>query len=163
MNVVCGRRKPSLLDSNLEHPTIAIAYKPTEWVLIDCEQVDLGEVKRWFGPNANEYTEGNNLNAMLCLFKHQTSRKKIIVGNAHFEHDPRRDHVKYAQAAFFIERAAKYIRENSGNDGYSLPFISGGDYNALPISSTLSAFYDEDIEGSNEMAPSLWQLPKDLP
>lgn len=76
-----------------------------------------------------------------------------------------------------MEKVAKYIRDNKGgdrhssmssvNDENSLPFISGGDFNALPISSVLSAIYNENIEDgdyvkANEV-PSLWQIPATLP
>ena len=36
----------------------------------------------------------------------------------------------------------------------SLPFIMGGDFNALPISSVMSAFYGEDIEAEDPLKPS---------
>lgn len=100
-----------------------------------------------------------------------------MLGNAHFEHHPDYDYVKFAQAICYIEKAAKYVRDNKGgarhssmssvNDENSLPFISGGDFNSLPISSVLSAFYNENIEAGDYVktneAPSLWQIPTDLP
>lgn len=97
-NVIYGQRKPSILypKSDLEHPTTAIAYKTEDWVLIDKELVDLGEVKRWFGPSADDYTSGVNTSAILCLLQNQKSHKTIVLGCAHFEHDPRKDHVKFA-------------------------------------------------------------------
>ena len=54
------------------------------------------------------------------------------------------DHVKYAQAVYSIERAAQFVRQNMAGKE-TLPFIMGGDFNALPISSAVSAFYNEDI------------------
>ena len=66
---------------------------------------------------------------MLCLFQHKASNKTIVVGNTHFEHNPLFDHVKFAQAAYYIERIAKYIRQNK-NAEETLPFISGGDFNS---------------------------------
>ena len=59
------------------------------------------------------------------------------------------------------------MRENKGvGDNDSLAFISGGDFNSLPISSAMSAFYNENIESgdyvkANEV-PSVWQIPEDL-
>ena len=66
-NVVYGRR--GVVASNgSEHHTVAIAYNYHEWVLIDKEEVDLAEVKRWFdGPTADQYATGPNLNALLCI------------------------------------------------------------------------------------------------
>lgn len=88
-----------------------------------------------------------------------------MVGNAHFEHNPIFDHVKYAQAIYYMERIAKYIRENKGMSD-SLPFISGGDFNSQPISSGLSAFHNEDIESSPALleleCPSVWTIPSEL-
>ena len=82
-----------------------------------------------------------------------------MIGNAHFEPNPLQDHVKFAQAVYFMERAAKYIRDNKGgarhnsmgtvSDTFTLPFIAGGDFNSLPISSVLSVFYNEDIESDD--------------
>ena len=95
---------------------------------------------------------------MLCLLQNTQTNATIVVGNAHFEHSPMLDHVKYGEAIYYVERAAQYIRENSvGRD--SLPFISGGDFNAQPKSSALSAFYNENIfEESGEASPSTWKV-----
>ena len=60
-----------------------------------------------------------------------------------------------------MEKAAKLVRDTAGADG-SVPCIIGGDFNSLPISSVLSAFYNENIESTDEetllMNPSVWQL-----
>lgn len=98
---------------------------------------------------------------MLCIFQHQPSNKKIVIGNVHLEHDPEKDHLKFAQAAFFLEKAANYVSEHKGMR-HSLPFICGGDYNSLPISSVLSAFYGENIESSKQ-GPSEWSIPATMP
>mgnify|MGYP000288799665 CR=1 FL=1 len=66
---------------------------------------------------------------MLCLFRHVPSNETIVVGNAHFEHNPVFDHVKFAQAYYYLEKVAKYIRDNKTTTK-SLPFISGGDFNS---------------------------------
>ena len=75
------------------------------------------------------------------MLQHQQSHKTIVLGNCHLEHEPAKDHVKFAQAVFMLEKSAKYVRENGG-----VPFICGGDFNSLPNSSVLSAFYGENIE-----------------
>jgi len=97
-NVVYGNRKPSMKypNSGLEHPTIAVAYKTSDWVLIDKELVDMGEVTRWFGPGIEDFTQGFNTCSILCLLQHQKSHKRIVLGATHFEHDPTRDFVKFA-------------------------------------------------------------------
>ena len=60
-----------------------------------------------------------------------------------------------------MEKAAKLVRDTAGADG-SVPCIFGGDFNSLPISSVLSAFYNENIETKDEETlftnPSIWQL-----
>ena len=85
-----------------------------------------------------------------------------MVGNAHLEHSPLFDHVKYAQAVYFLETVNDYLRANSKAEE-SIPFISGGDFNALPISSVLSAFYLEDIESKEEekVPSSIWRPSSD--
>ena len=83
-----------------------------------------------------------------------------MLGNAHLEHDPKKDFIKFAQACFLIEKAAKYVRENSSGATEQMPFICGGDFNSFPVSSVLSAFYAEDIEGkdlSNDKG-STWSI-----
>mmetsp|Transcript_23435 Transcript_23435/g.31395 ORF Transcript_23435/g.31395 Transcript_23435/m.31395 type:complete len:83 (-) Transcript_23435:174-422(-) len=62
-----------------------------------------------------------------------------------------------------MERAARYIRENLGGRD-TLPFISGGDFNAQPISSVLSAFYNENFlsEADDAASPSTWSIPEDF-
>ena len=79
------------------------------------------------------------------MLQNQKSHKTIVVGNCHLENDPANDHVKFAQAVYLLEKSAKYVRENGG-----VPFICGGDFNSLPISSVLSAFYCENIEDDEE-------------
>ena len=76
------------------------------------------------------------------------SNETIVVGNAHFEHSPIVDHVKFAQACYYLEKLAKYIRDNKTTTE-TLPFISGGDFNSLPVSSAMSAFYGENIEATD--------------
>ena len=51
---------------NDDYHTIAIAYKASEWFLIDSELIDLGQVRQWFAKGDNFPTSKNN-NAMLCL------------------------------------------------------------------------------------------------
>ena len=61
-----------------------------------------------------------------------------------------------------MERAAKYIKQNSEFGKETLPFIMCGDFNALPISSVLSAFYNEDILAQgDDQSPSVWRIPED--
>ena len=112
--------------------------------MIDSEIIDLGQVRRWFNKGDNFPTSKNN-NAMLCLLKHQESNQTIVIGNLHPEHHPMKDHLKFAQHAFFLEKAAKYIRDNRG-DKETLPFICGGDFNSLPISSVMNIYHDENFE-----------------
>ena len=128
---------------NPEPHTIAVAYKAEEWFLIDVELVDLGKPKQWF-LNEPEFAPKAK-NAILCLFKHQQSHKTIVVANAHFDHNPNFDEVKFAQAVYLLERSAKYVRTHKGNEE-TLPFICCGDFNSLPISSVLSVFYNENID-----------------
>ena len=101
---------------------------------------------------------------MLCLLQSTCTSTTILVGNAHFEPSPMKDHVKFAQAIHYIERAAKYIKASvaaSGRD--SMPFISGGDFNAQPVSSAMSVFYNENIEKyGDEVSPSTWRIPADF-
>ena len=142
--------------------TIAIAYRASEWVLIDQELLDLTEVAKWV-PNEPDFANSKNKNALLCILQHQQTKKTVVLGNAHLEHDPLRDHVKFAQAAYLLERAANYVRDNKGMR-HSLPFICGGDFNSLPISSVLSAMYGEDITNTDSDKPaSLWTVPNDCP
>lgn len=145
-----------------EPHTIAIAYKSNEWFLIDQEHIDLGRPKQWF-PNDNEF-KPRSKNGLICQLQHNKSRKIVVVANAHFDHLPEFDEVKYAQAVYFLEQCAKYIRVNKGMEE-TLPFICGGDFNSLPISSVLSVFYGEDIEDyqGKGRTPSRWTIPGDLP
>ena len=86
-----------------------------------------------------------------------------MLGNAHFEHSPFNDHVKFAQAIHLVERAARYVNENATGRDSPLPFILGGDFNAQPISSAMSVFYNEDIEKvSEDSSLSTWRIPEDF-
>lgn len=108
------------------------------------EFIDLNEIRKWFAADSGFPVSKNN-NAMLCLLQNQQTNDTIVVGNAHLEHKPEWDHVKFAQAAFLVDKAAKYVREN-GN----APFICCGDFNSLPVSSVLSVFYGENIEDEDK-------------
>lgn len=101
---------------------------------------------------------------MLCLLENTRSKIKIVLGNAHFENSPFKDHAKFAQAIHFVEKASRYIRRHAlGSSIYPLPFISGGDFNAQPISSAMSVFYNENIMKVNDdSSPSTWRIPEDF-
>ena len=119
--------------------------------------LDLGEVRKWF-PNDPEFQKTKN--GMLCILQHQQSRTRVVVGNCHLEHNPLYDHVKFAQAVLLLQKAAAYMRANTVG---STPFICGGDFNSLPISSVLSAFYNEPLtDFSEEASPSTWHVPAEF-
>ena len=102
---------------------------------------------------------------MLCLLQSTCTSTTILVGNAHFEPSPMKDHVKFAQAIHYIERAAKYIKASVASSSRdSMPFISGGDFNSQPVSSAMSVFYNENIieKDSDEVSPSTWRIPDDF-
>ena len=46
-----------------------------------------------------------------------------------------------------MERGANFARMHSLNASETLPIFICGDYNSAPISSVMSLFHDEDIEG----------------
>ena len=47
-----------------EPHTIAIAYKASEWVLIDCELINFSDLAKWFPDNADFHRPKQ---AMLCI------------------------------------------------------------------------------------------------
>ena len=106
---------------------------------------------------------------MLSLMYHTPSKETIVLGNTHFENKPELDHVKYAQAVYYIERIARYLKKHGTSDSFpftvkELPFISGGDFNSLPHSSVMSVFYNENIERQPQDAieskrSSKWTIP----
>ena len=82
------------------------------------------------------------------------------MGNAHLDYNPKRDFVKFAQANFIMEQMSNFLNRHQGNgDGEEdgIPFILAGDFNSLPDSSVLSAFYGENIE--DEEVNSRWEVP----
>lgn len=147
-----------------EPNTIAIAYKTNEWVLVDYEVIESSDFMKWSNlaqlipPNDHPKSRV----AILCTLKNLSSNETIVLGNIHLEHEPRKDESKFGQAVYYIEKIASYIRQNRTQE--TLPFISGGDFNSLPISSVLSAFYNENIfaEDTQSQGPSLWTIPADL-
>ena len=94
--------------------------------------------------------------ALLCLFEHKRSQKKVVIGNAHFDWSADRDFVKFAQANFLLDKTALFIRRHEEKDSI-LPLVLSGDYNSMPVSSVLSAFYGEDIEDDENCS---WQCPQ---
>ena len=120
---------------------IAIAYHPEEVRLIDTEFVDLNDLSKIY--NNKTYSRDNQ--AMFCLFEHLRSRKKIVTGNLHLHFNPQKDFIKFAQASYVVERGASFARRHTLDD--ALPIVICGDYNSMPISSVMSLFHDEDIEG----------------
>lgn len=65
--MIYGRRDPPTSPFSPEDHTIAIAYKPEEWVLIDTELIDFGDLIKWF-PSMPEMAR--NKKGMLCLMQH---------------------------------------------------------------------------------------------
>ena len=58
-NVIYGKRENP--DERIprrggERHTIAIAYKTSDWVLIDKELIDLGQVSQWFDQEVSQYS-----------------------------------------------------------------------------------------------------------
>ena len=80
---------------------------------------------------------------MLCHFKHLKSQENVIVGNMHLHYNPDKDYMKYAQAAYMMERATRFYIKNSTSK--VIPLVLCGDYNSLPVSSVMSVFHKEDI------------------
>lgn len=46
-----------------------------------------------------------------------------------------------------MERGADFARRHTLNEKEAVPIFICGDYNSMPISSVMSLFHDEDIEG----------------
>ena len=84
---------------------------------------------------------------MFCLFELIESRKKFIAGNLHLHFNPEKDFIKFSQASYVLERASEFQRRHSLKEKEEIPFFICGDYNSSPISSVMSLFHDEDIEG----------------
>ena len=137
---------------------IAIAYHSEKVKLIDTEFVDLNELTKVY----NNSTFKRDNQAMFCLFEHMGSRKKIIAGNLHLHFNPKKDHIKFAQASYVLEKGSGFARRHRYDNQMELPIFICGDYNSMPISSVMSLFHDEDIEGFGERSASQvsrWQLP----
>ena len=101
---------------------------------------------------------------MFCLFEHLSSQRKVIAGNLHLHFNPKKDFIKFAQASYVLERGAKFMKKHSMDESVPLPIFICGDYNSTPVSSVMSLFHDEDIEGySGTKQPaaesSHWQIP----
>lgn len=126
--------------------------------LIDTEFVDLNDLSKVY-----ENSIFNQCNqAMFCLFEHTRSRKRFITGNLHLHFNPEKDYIKFAQASYVLERGASFARKHTLDESETLPIIICGDYNSAPISSVMSIFHDEDIEGyasRKTQSPSCWQIP----
>jgi len=95
---------------------------------------------------------------MFCLFEHLSSRKKIIAGNLHLHFNPKKDFIKFAQASYVLEKGAEFARKhNMSSASGPLPIFICGDFNSTPISSVMSLFHDEDIEGYGSKSHSQHQ------
>jgi len=46
-----------------------------------------------------------------------------------------------------MERGANFARQHTLDEEAALPIVICGDFNSKPISSVMSLFHDEDIEG----------------
>lgn len=88
---------------------------------------------------------------MFCLFEHIRSRKRIIAGNLHLHFNPEKDYIKFAQASYVLERGANFAKQHTLDENVPLPILICGDFNSGPISSAMSLFHDEDIEGYSNL------------
>ena len=146
---------------------IVIAYKPELLTLIDTQNVSMKDLAQEF-EGVEEFAEERQ--GMLCLFYHKKLKQNFIVGNCHLVANPAKDYVKMGQAAYFVSKAARYVKDMSSNSQKSsrpLPVILAGDFNSQPISSGLSAIYAEEIifgEPNEKQAQnqSTFRVPSDL-
>lgn len=104
--MVYGKREKPSMDLPENH-TIAIAYKSSDWALIDTELIDFSDLAKSF-PGQSEFLKPKK--GMLCTLLSQKNRTSIVLGNVHLEWNPLYDHVKFAQAVYFLERAASYMK-----------------------------------------------------
>ena len=104
--MIYGKREKPPMDLPEKH-TIAIAYKSTDWALIDTELIDFSDLARSF-PGKPEFLKPKK--GMLCTLQNKKNMFSIVLANAHFEHNPLFDHVKFAQAVYYLECAAKYAK-----------------------------------------------------
>lgn len=155
-----AKREPSAQPSTPEAPTIAVAFRTSEWRCIDHEVIDFAELGRWF---PQDPAFGKAKHGLLALLESVTTGDRLVLGNAQFVHDEllTLDHVKFAQAAHYLERTARFCRRKNFTLEDSLPFISGGDFDSLPVSSALSVFYNENVEAPlDAQSPSTWKIPR---
>ena len=81
-------------------------------MLIDTELVDFDDLVQEY-PGLPEFNKAKQ--GILCLLRHIMSSEIIVLGNAHFEHSPVFDHVKFAQACFYLEKIANFIKNKKTN------------------------------------------------
>ena len=43
---------------------------------------------------------------MFCLFELVKTKQKVVAGNVHLHYNPAKDFVKFAQAAYILEKAS---------------------------------------------------------
>jgi len=48
---------------------------------------------------------------MICLFQHKASGKRLAVANMQLYHGTNHDYVRQAQALYFMEQAALFIKK----------------------------------------------------
>lgn len=110
--------------------------------LLNVEYVDLNELSKVF----SNRTFNRDNQAMFCLFEHIPSKIRFVAGNLHLHFNPKKDFIKFAQAAYVLEQGASFARRHTLYNQVPLPLFICGDYNSMPISSVMSLFHDEDIE-----------------
>ena len=120
---------------------IAIAFKASEFTLLAKELIDLDDVADLYKKEIG-YRKHNQ--AMLVLLGHNKSKETIVIGNCHLYYAPKMDHIKFAQANFILDKAAAFCRRHN-MEAKPIPFVCCGDFNSLPQSAAVSAFYGEDL------------------
>ena len=71
--------------------------------MIEVEYVDLNDLVPIYN-GARRFSQGNQ--GMFCLFELVKTKQKVVAGNVHLHYNPAKDFVKFAQAAYILEKAS---------------------------------------------------------
>ena len=98
---------------------------------------------------------------MFCLFELVKTKQKVVAGNVHLHYNPAKDFIKFAQAAYILEKASQFVgKHTSGRN--DLPLFICGDFNSMPVSSVMSLIHNENIDEPRDDQVSTWKYPEDI-
>ena len=99
--VIPNQKAEEKESQKLRYFDLVVAYCKDKWSLVEKVDIELYKAKYHYQRAVEDFKKTNK--AMICLFQHKESGKRLAVGNMQLYHGANHDYVRQAQALYFME------------------------------------------------------------